>query len=113
MHFDVVFHFDQDAAKLDLALSNISNYFDGLPNEDLTVVLLVNGPGITCLGRDGEFAPRITALAKRGLSVRVCRNAMRRFNLTAESLHPACQVVPAGVIELVNLQRAGFAYIKP
>lgn len=113
MHFDVVFHFDQDAAQLEFVLSNITNYTNGLPNEDFTTVLVVNGPGITCMGRDGEHAARITTLAARGLSVRVCRNAMRHFDMPAESLHPACQVVPAGVIELVNLQRAGFAYIKP
>ena len=49
MHYDAVFHFDQDAAKLELTLANIRNYFDGLPQEHFTAVLVVNGPGITCM----------------------------------------------------------------
>lgn len=113
MRYDAVFHFDQDAATLALALANIRNYFDGLTEESFTAVLLVNGPGITCMGKTSPQADQIQELADRGLSVRVCQNAMRSFNLMPEWLHPACRIVPAGVIELVQLERAGFAYIKP
>jgi len=32
--------------------------------------------------------------------------------LTAD-LHEACETVPAGILELINLQQEGFAYVKP
>ncbi|MEA4857853.1 MAG: DsrE family protein [Solidesulfovibrio sp.] len=113
MHFDVVFHVDTDAAALGMALTNVANYLDALVHEAFTVVLLVNGPAIGLLTADGEQASLIGDLAAKGLSVRVCRNAMRHFGVPAEQLHPACAIVPAGVVELVDLQRKGFAYIKP
>lgn len=113
MHFDVVFHVDGDAAALGLALTNISNYFDALRHEEYTAVLLVNGPAIALVTADAEQAGRLGELAARGLSVRVCQNAMRHFGIAKEQLHPACAIVPAGVVELVDLQRKGFAYIKP
>jgi len=113
MHYDAVFHFDQDAAKLELTLANIRNYFDGLPQEHFTAVLVVNGPGITCMGKDDAQAAQVQELAARGLSVRVCQNALRGFHLTPAWLNPVCRIVPAGIIEIVDLERAGFAYIKP
>lgn len=113
MHFDVVFHVDTDAAALGMALTNVANYLDALMHEAFTVVLLVNGPAITLMTADGATADRLGELAAKGLSVRVCQNALRHFGVTAAQLHPACAIVPAGVVELVDLQRQGFAYIKP
>ncbi|WP_300157435.1 DsrE family protein [Solidesulfovibrio sp.] len=113
MHFDVVFHVDQDAAALNMALSNIANYFAALPHEGCTAVLLVNGAAIRLMTADGEHAKGIGELAAKGLRVRVCQNAMRHFDVAPEALHPACEIVPAGVVELVDLQGKGFAYIKP
>ncbi len=113
MHYDAVFHVDQDAVKLEMALTNITNYFEGLAHEQFTAVLLVNGPAIKLMGREDSRARQLADLAARGLSVRVCRNALRHFDLTPEWLNPVCHIVPAGIIELVDLQRQGFAYIKP
>lgn len=113
MHYDVLFHVDKDAAALDMALTNITNYFDALPDEQYTVVLLVNGPAIQCLVRDDPHAARLEELAARGLAILVCQNAMRHFEITPDRLPPACRIVPAGVVEIVKRQRQGFAYIKP
>jgi uncharacterized protein len=113
MHYDVLFHVDQDAQKLEMALTNVSNYLAGLPSEHFIAVLVVNGPAIQLMGKEDVHAATLQELAARGLEVRVCQNAMRHFNLTPEWLNPVCRIVPAGVIEIVDLQRKGFAYIKP
>lgn len=113
MHFDVVFHVDGDETALALALTNIENYFTALVHENFTAVLLVNGPAIRHATAEAGQAGRIGALAAKGLSLRVCQNAMRHFDVAPKQLHPAASVVPAGVVELVDLQHKGFAYIKP
>ena len=96
-----------------MALTNIANYFAALPDERYTVVLLVNGPAITLMVSGGAHAGRLEELAAKGLDIRVCRNAMRHFDIAPERLTPACRIVPAGVVEIVECQRQGFAYIKP
>uniref|UniRef100_I2Q133 Uncharacterized protein n=1 Tax=Desulfovibrio sp. U5L TaxID=596152 RepID=I2Q133_9BACT len=113
MYYDVIFHFDQDAEKLNVALSNIRNYITALQNEKFAVVLVVNGPGIKMMGKTDSQAEELTALASLGLSVRVCQNALHHFNLKPEWLNPVCRIVPAGILEIIDLQRKGFAYIKP
>lgn len=43
----------------------------------------------------------------------LCNNALNKFGIDREHLWNSASVVPAGVVELVRLQREGFAYIKP
>ena len=113
MHYDIVFHLDQGQDELNIALSNITNTFKALPEEKFTLVLLVNGPAIKLMVKDTDNCARLLELCEKGLELRVCNNALTHFNIASETLCPACQIVPAGILELVNLQRQGYAYIKP
>jgi uncharacterized protein len=114
MHYDTVFHFDNDPVSLRISINNILNFYKAVENESFSVVLLVNGPGIKLMGRDNvDFAGDIQTLKGLGVSIRVCQNAMNAFNLNKDWLCPECEIVPAGVVELIDLQRKGFAYIKP
>jgi len=114
MHYDIVFHFDNGPAELNIAISNVRNYQKALEGVSFTCVLVVNGPGIRLMGADDpDFAEPLRELRGLGLDIRVCANAMRHFGLDAAWLSPACTVVPAGIVELVDLQRKGFAYVKP
>jgi hypothetical protein len=47
------------------------------------------------------------------VSFKVCRNALNRFNIAPENLIEGCEIVPAGVVSLIELQQDGYAYIKP
>lgn len=113
MHYDIVFHLDQGQDELNIAVSNIGNYLKALKDEQFTAVLLVNGPAIRLMTRDTENCSKLMALCDQGLSLRVCNNALTHFGIAPDALCPACQIVPAGVVELVDLQRQGYAYVKP
>ena len=92
MFYDLLVHVDlPDESRFVMALGNINNYLAALNGEPCTVVLL----------------------AQAGVSFRVCANAMKKVPITKEDLLPCVEVVPAGVVEIVRLQREDFAYIKP
>jgi intracellular sulfur oxidation DsrE/DsrF family protein len=114
MHYDCVFHCDNDAASLRIAITNITNLFKALENETFNAVLLVNGPGIKLMAKENtDFPGDIRGIKELGADIRVCRNAMNHFGLSPEQICPECDIVPAGVVELIDLQRKGYAYIKP
>lgn len=115
MNLDLCLHVDlNDAALLALALKNARNYQNALPGETFELVMVGNGPAVTLFTAD-QSALRETAqpLMDRGLKIRLCRNALNDNNLTEADLWPGIEVVPAGLVEIVRLQKAGFAYIKP
>lgn len=115
MNYDLLLHVDSDDPKiLALALNNAANYRNGLPGETFRMALVANGPAVKLLTRDHpDLAARGAELTAMGLDIRVCANALKGHDIPPEQLWPGCHVVPAGVVEIVRLQREGFAYIKP
>lgn len=113
-NYDVVFHIDKADSSLMVAFRNFLNYAAALVTENYQAVLVVNSAAVTLLKADNvgikEFVERAVAA---GLSVRVCANALADNEIRPEELYPQCDVVPAGIVEIVRLQGEGFAYIKP
>ena len=116
MFYDLLVHVDlPDESRFVMALGNINNYLAALNGEPCTVVLLANGGAARFLAREKTTRKpeAIEKLAQAGVSFRVCANAMKKVPITKEDLLPCVEVVPAGVVEIVRLQREDFAYIKP
>ena len=115
MYYDLVIHVDDnDPARLNLSFSNVANYRAGLPGETFRIVLVANGPAVQLFTRDhGELADSAAKLMEEGRSIRLCNNALKKFQVSVDDLWDGCEVVPAGVVEVVKLQREGFAYLRP
>ena len=96
MSYDLCLHVDaNDPAVLAFAFVNARNYMNGLP------------------GKEFELQKTAEELMARGLKLRLCKNALDANKMTAADLWPGCEVVPAGLVEIVELQNKGFAYIRP
>ena len=109
MSYDLCLHVDaNDPAVLAFAFVNARNYMNSLPGKEFELVLVANGPAVKL------FVPaQAELLMARGLKLRLCKNALDANKMTAADLWPGCEVVPAGLVEIVELQNKGFAYIRP
>ena len=113
MNTDLLIHVDSgDVATIQLALANISNYFSAL-HEPPNVYLVANGPAVTQFKKNCPHAETLSRLHKAGVRFEVCNNALIQFNIRPDDVHPACTIMPSGMLELVRLQREGCAYVKP
>jgi intracellular sulfur oxidation DsrE/DsrF family protein len=116
MIYRAVFHIDLDDPKiLGLGLANAGNLLRAIPEHHADVVMLFNGPAVTLLESEAcaPFREEIWQLQQARVAFKVCRNALNRFNVDPDSLIEGCEVVPAGVVALIELQQDGYAYIKP
>lgn len=115
MNYNVCFHLDaRDEAMLRLVLRNADNYLNALPGENFQLDVVANGGGAPLLAEDlPELREWVARLKSRGVRFKVCANALAENNVDPATLWPGCEVVPAGLVEVVRLQREGFAYIKP
>jgi len=116
MEVKVVFHLDWDEEdRLIMALNNITNLLKEVPAEDASIYLVANGVAVRLFQRDRarQHASRIEELSKVGVRFFVCNNSLRNLDIDREELFKQCEVVPAGVMELIRLQAEGCAYIKP
>lgn len=102
----VVFHVDE-LAKWQEAFHNIRNLTKA--DSSVKIVLLVNGAAIK--GYLDEANQEFLSL--ENVEFHACNNAMRANQISAEDLPKNVIVVPAGVLDLIQLQTTGYAYIKP
>lgn len=105
---------DADPAKWNLALNNARNVQDDLGGADgVDIEIVVYGPGIGMLKAGSAVAARVAAAIKNGVKVVACENTMKAQKLTTADMQPEIGYVPAGVVELMKKQKAGWAYIRP
>jgi len=104
---------DNDPAKWNLALNNAKNVQQELGKDKVDVEIVAYGPGINMLKFDSVVASRLAEAEKSGVAIRACGNTMKGMKLTKDDLHASAKVVPAGVIEIMHKQDAGWTYIKP
>jgi hypothetical protein len=103
---------DADDKKWNLALNNAKNVQDDL-GTDVDLEIVVYGPGIGMLKADSPVGNRVADAMKRGVRLVACENTMKAQKLVQADMLPAIGYVPAGVVELMQKQQQGYAYIRP
>jgi intracellular sulfur oxidation DsrE/DsrF family protein len=112
----VVFHLDWDQEeRLLLALENTKNLFKEISPQQCSVQMVANGKAVNLFRKDraGKYGSEMEALHKQGVRFKACKNAMARNKVEESDLLAVCEVVPAGILELIDLQHEGYAYVKP
>ncbi len=112
----VVFHVDWEQEEvLSLALTNMKNLQAAIPPEKTSIYLVANGKAVNLFRKDKSagYSQSIEELHKNGVHFMICRNAMAHNKVEQKDLIEVCEVVPAGIVELIRLQQEGYAYVKP
>jgi hypothetical protein len=116
MTANVLLHLDlEDEGRLREALGNIHNLIEDETVAEANIRVVVNGAAVRLFrkGQAGKNAQRIRTFADQGVSFLICRNSLKHLGFDESELLEACQVIPAGIVELYSLQESGFAYVKP
>lgn len=110
-----------DAAAMNLALNNATNvtqYYKEL-GEKVKVEVITFGPGLHMLRDDtSPVKARIEemALSAPEVSFKACGNTQEKMHKTENKDIPIiaqAQVVPSGVVHVMELQERGWTYVKP
>ena len=104
---------EADPARWNLALNNVRNLQEDLGADKVTVEVVAYGPGIGMLKMDSAVGLRISEALKSGVKVSACENTMRGQKLTRADMLPNVSYVPAGVVEIIQRQQDGWAYLRP
>ena len=114
----VAYHLSEEH-KVHFVLGNIHNHVRGVGGpENVEIVLVVHGPALRSFdvmsGDQGALEKLERLRRQAGLSFRVCGNTMKTLHIAPEDLPPGTIILPqGGVTHLMELQEAGFAYLRP
>ncbi|MGI9418322.1 MAG: DsrE family protein [Geminicoccaceae bacterium] len=118
----VAIHVDEnDPKRMNMALNNAANIFKHYDAAGVAVEirLVANGPGLHMLRADtSPVKDRIAAMSleHEGLSFAACGNTHRMMSKRSDgevALISEAEMIPSGVVELIELQGDGWAYIRP
>jgi len=104
---------DGDAAKWNLALNNAKNLQADLGAGNVDIEIVAYGPGIGMLKADSAVAILVGEALASGVKVVAYENTMRGQKLTKPDMLPDVGYVSAGVVEIMQKQQQGWAYIRP
>jgi len=104
---------DNDPAKWNLALNNAKNVQTDLGAANVDIEIVAYGPGINMLKADSVVGNRVDEAVAAGVKVVACENTMRNQKLAKQDMLPKVDYVMAGVVELMQKQQQGWAYIRP
>jgi len=112
--YKVIFHVSDDDQKLwNQSLNNMAQVQKVLGKDNVEVELAVNGYGIGMLKLDSVVGNRVNEAIANGIKIVACEQTMRGFKLTKDDMLASIGYVPGGVIEVIEKQKAGWAYLKP
>lgn len=104
---------DNNPALWNLTLNNAKNLQQALGKDNVDIEIVAYGPGLKMLMFDSEVGARLGEAEKNGVAIVACGNTMKAQKVTEKDLYEGVKVVPGGVIEIMEKQEAGWAYIKP
>lgn len=111
--YKVIFHVDE-LDKWELLLKNVSNLLDAIDVNEYSIEVLANSEAVKFY--DSNFNSDISVienLNSNGVKFVACNNALIANKIKSEDLIYVIEVVPVGVLELINKQSEGYSYIKP
>jgi len=107
---------NKDPARWELALNNAQNIQNDLGAENVRVNVVAFGPGLHMLMQNSVAAKRIAAQNAGGIEFDACHNTMKGMEKKSGHmpvLVPSAVIVPSGAVRIMQLEKAGFAFIKP
>lgn len=106
-----------DVQTQNIALNNAVNLQKDLGVDNVDVIVVAYGPGLSILTEgDNPASKRVPSLAIQGIQFNACANTMKKIaSKTGKEpkLVEGVEVVPAGVVRIMELEEQGYAYIRP
>ncbi len=114
----VVYHLSEPG-KANFVLNNIRNHVKGVGGpQNVEIVLVVHGPGLKAFNMISGNQKALGKLAKlqkeAGIAFRACGNTMKALKVSLNDLPPGtARISQGGVVHIMELQEAGYTYIRP
>lgn len=109
----VIFHVTSgNAAYWNQALNNAANYQKAMGADKVLIEIVVNGPGINMLKAESQVEPRVTGALTNGVKIVACEQTMKGAKLTKNDMILGIGYVPGGIVEVIDRQREGWAYVN-
>lgn len=114
----VLFHVDENE-RWATVIGNITNTLAWAQekHQDVQIEVLANSEAVLGLtasaAEKNKTAEALSTFLDSGVAIKACENALRGHKIDQKQLLAKVETVPAGIIEIIEKQSSGYAYIRP
>lgn len=110
----IVIQISDDSPKTwNQALNVVRNLQKAYGKDKVVIEVIAFGNGIGILKADSPLANRIDDTIASGAHVYACENTMEGRKLNKDDMNAKISYVPAGIIEIIEKQKAGWSVVRP
>ena len=105
-----------DVRTQNIAMNNAVNLQKALGQDNIIIEIVAYGPGLTMMTPKSPASKRIPSLAMQDITFSACGNTKAKMEAKSGKkieLVEGVQMVPAGVLRIMELQEQGYAYVRP
>jgi len=112
--YQLVIQVTDDNPKVwNLALNNAFAFQRNIGKDKSQIEIVAIGPGLNMLKMESKVQDRIGQALDQSIDVVACGETMHAMKVTKDDLIGGVRVVPGGLIEIADKQRAGWVYYRP
>ncbi len=112
--YRLVFHVSENnPQQWQLALNNAFAFQKNVGSENARLEIVAIGPGLNMLKAESKVRDRIAQALDQNIDVVACGETMKATHVTEADLIGGVRVVAGGLIEIVEREQAGWAYVRP
>ncbi len=105
-----------DVRTQNIAMNNAVNLQKALGQDNIIIEIVAYGPGLTMMTPKSPASKRIPSLAMQDITFSACGNTKAKVEQKSGKkveLVEGVEMVPAGVLRIMELQEQGYAYVRP
>ncbi len=105
-----------DVRTQNIALNNAVNLQKSLGQDNVKIEIVAYGPGLTIMTPKSPASKRVPSLAMQDITFSACNNTMTKMEKKSGkkvTLVDGVEIVPSGVLRIIELQEQGYVYIRP
>jgi hypothetical protein len=105
-----------DVRTQNIAMNNAVNLQKALGQDNIIIEIVAYGPGLSMMTPKSPASKRIPSLAMQDITFSACGNTKAKMEAKSGKkieLVEGVQMVPAGVLRIMELQEQGYAYVRP
>lgn len=117
MHRIVIQVSSDDPKVWTLAMNNVDNIIAAVGKDHVDIKVVAYGPGLAMFKKDNaQMAKRLLTakeMCPTGVQFNSCAVTMRKTGLTEKDLARYVETSPSGVVRVIELEEAGYTYLRP
>jgi len=112
---NVVIHVSHSRKRIYEAAINYARHIRNRYGDNANIAIVANGPGIGFLNSKNTYVSKIKGLLKTGVTFSACNATIEKLKAEKKPIPiiNGVEIVPAGILKVIELQQQGYLYLQP